>query len=126
MVYNLSGLVSEGDRAKDWRRETLPPSGAVLFGADLRGLHARLCLESHWTGAGDTDIYRVALRYSVLSCQQSAVSKSASMGKYAQTHRNPQKYAETPKQIHLSNTPCLLYTSPSPRDRQKSRMPSSA
>ena len=25
-----------------------------------------------------------------------------------------------------NNTPCLLYTSPSPRDRQKSRMPSSA
>ena len=24
------------------------------------------------------------------------------------------------------NKPCLLYTSPSPRDRQKSRMPSSA
>ena len=24
------------------------------------------------------------------------------------------------------NIPCLLYTSPSPRDRQKSRMPSSA
>ena len=24
------------------------------------------------------------------------------------------------------NFPCLLYTSPSPRDRQKSRMPSSA
>ena len=28
--------------------------------------------------------------------------------------------------IDLSNTGCLLYTSPSPRDRQKSRMPSSA
>ena len=26
----------------------------------------------------------------------------------------------------LSNKSCLLYTSPSPRDRQKSRMPSSA
>ena len=26
----------------------------------------------------------------------------------------------------LSGTACLLYTSPSPRDRQKSRMPSSA
>ena len=26
----------------------------------------------------------------------------------------------------LEFTPCLLYTSPSPRDRQKSRMPSSA
>ena len=28
--------------------------------------------------------------------------------------------------IHTHNRPCLLYTSPSPRDRQKSRMPSSA
>ena len=26
----------------------------------------------------------------------------------------------------LPNTPCLLYTSPSPRDRTRSRMPSSA
>ena len=26
----------------------------------------------------------------------------------------------------LNDSPCLLYTSPSPRDRQKSRMPSSA
>ena len=26
----------------------------------------------------------------------------------------------------LKSRPCLLYTSPSPRDRQKSRMPSSA
>eukprot|EP01017_Pseudomicrothorax_dubius_P013095 TRINITY_DN15651_c0_g2_i1.p1 TRINITY_DN15651_c0_g2~~TRINITY_DN15651_c0_g2_i1.p1 ORF type:complete len:199 (+),score=26.19 TRINITY_DN15651_c0_g2_i1:92-688(+) len=28
--------------------------------------------------------------------------------------------------IHAKKIPCLLYTSPSPRDRQKSRMPSSA
>ena len=28
--------------------------------------------------------------------------------------------------IRLSPNTCLLYTSPSPRDRQKSRMPSSA
>ena len=28
--------------------------------------------------------------------------------------------------IQLSTNSCLLYTSPSPRDRQKSRMPSSA
>ena len=28
--------------------------------------------------------------------------------------------------IALRNRACLLYTSPSPRDRQKSRMPSSA
>ena len=28
--------------------------------------------------------------------------------------------------IRMQIDPCLLYTSPSPRDRQKSRMPSSA
>ena len=28
--------------------------------------------------------------------------------------------------LGINNTICLLYTSPSPRDRQKSRMPSSA
>ena len=30
-----------------------------------------------------------------------------------------------PKKVDMS-TPCLLYTSPSPRDRTRSRMPSSA
>ena len=30
------------------------------------------------------------------------------------------------KTPHLDQLACLLYTSPSPRDRQKSRMPSSA
>ena len=30
------------------------------------------------------------------------------------------------EETSYSNTTCLLYTSPSPRDRQKSRMPSSA
>ena len=34
-------------------------------------------------------------------------------------------YQNLPVDIALSD-PCLLYTSPSPRDRQKSRMPSSA
>ena len=33
---------------------------------------------------------------------------------------------DSTKPIDALNHPCLLYTSPSPRDRQKSRMPSSA
>ena len=42
-----------------------------------------------------------------------------------QTYRNRcYIYGANGKQ--LLNIPCLLYTSPSPRDRQKSRMPSSA
>ena len=31
-----------------------------------------------------------------------------------------------PQNVHWGYYDCLLYTSPSPRDRQKSRMPSSA
>ena len=34
--------------------------------------------------------------------------------------------AELPFECPMLSAPCLLYTSPSPRDRQKSRMPSSA
>ena len=41
------------------------------------------------------------------------------------------KYGQQPGDVHLLDKDmnykyCLLYTSPSPRDRQKSRMPSSA
>ena len=44
----------------------------------------------------------------------------------------PEQVADTGAQIILGNTfhlmlrPCLLYTSPSPRDQRGSRMPSSA
>ena len=34
-------------------------------------------------------------------------------------------FKETPSEMRFKKD-CLLYTSPSPRDRQKSRMPSSA
>ena len=33
---------------------------------------------------------------------------------------------DAPSVTHLMKQPCLLYTSPSPRDRTRSRMPSSA
>ena len=38
--------------------------------------------------------------------------------------QEPSAYPE--KQAPTTSLGCLLYTSPSPRDRQKSRMPSSA
>ena len=37
-----------------------------------------------------------------------------------------EKVGHNPRRIGENPNPCLLYTSPSPRDRQKSRMPSSA
>ena len=36
------------------------------------------------------------------------------------------KMEEEMRKLEELTRPCLLYTSPSPRDRQKSRMPSSA
>ena len=44
-------------------------------------------------------------------------------GKYQPCGR---KSASGSKRKYPKCVPCLLYTSPSPRDRQKSRMPSSA
>ena len=38
----------------------------------------------------------------------------------------PDDPANVPEPVEIKLEPCLLYTSPSPRDRQKSRMPSSA
>ena len=35
-------------------------------------------------------------------------------------------HPDSPPILYMDNRSCLLYTSPSPRDRQKSRMPSSA
>ena len=40
-------------------------------------------------------------------------------------HANDVPYGEKPAASSQSN-PCLLYTSPSPRDKRQSRMPSSA
>ena len=39
---------------------------------------------------------------------------------------NGKQILENEGNIFLPHVDCLLYTSPSPRDRQKSRMPSSA
>ena len=56
---------------------------------------------------------------------------SVNRTKSAQNKRN-QKYdgsdggSDDNNQQHQTHPTCLLYTSPSPRDRQKSRMPSSA
>ena len=39
---------------------------------------------------------------------------------------DPEKQVDVKMTLTSPACPCLLYTSPSPRDRQKSRMPSSA
>ena len=51
-------------------------------------------------------------------------SNAAAMRALAGGKDHQVTYAGT--DTHVGNNDCLLYTSPSPRDRQKSRMPSSA
>ena len=63
MVSHLSQLVGEGDCAEDRRRETLSASGAILFRIDFGRLYAWVRMEFDRTGAGDTDLHRVALMY---------------------------------------------------------------
>ena len=52
-------------------------------------------------------------------CTRVLPSQPSNLSEYARAHAE-----RTHSQLHV--TCCLLYTSPSPRDRQKSRMPSSA
>ena len=66
VVSDLSQLAGESNRAKDWRRETLPTGSPVLFGFDFRGLYAWVCLEFDRVGTGDADLHRVALRGKLL------------------------------------------------------------
>ena len=44
----------------------------------------------------------------------------------AEVWNSPSTFIKGVKWMLKKDAPCLLYTSPSPRDRQKSRMPSSA
>ena len=53
--------LAKSDSAEDWRCEALPTSRAVLFRVNLRGLYAWMRVEPHRIGAGDADLYRVAL-----------------------------------------------------------------
>ena len=67
--------------------------------------------------------------YLALAVQQlRAEAESTALGIARTLAEDPQVRAEVARISSLQETPeaCLLYTSPSPRDRQKSRMPSSA
>ena len=55
------------------------------------------------------------------------VRHKAALGKMESTYsKDDEKELKSLKNVKKPKKPCLLYTSPSPRDRQKSRMPSSA
>ena len=57
-----------------------------------------------------------------LDREQLGISKGPAFDKNAES----KEAFYTPLREPIETTPCLLYTSPSPRDRTRSRMPSSA
>ena len=67
--------------------------------------------------------------YKVKNPSQDDIDTATGGGGYGSNARGTMKYpgenGSTERGTWAPN-PCLLYTSPSPRDRQKSRMPSSA
>ena len=105
-------LVTEGAAEKDGR---LQPGDRIL-GVDnqsLQGLtqeHAAQILKN----TGDT----VKLTIAQQAAQYYGLTHLINQPSPAHARKNNTEYTQ--------HTHCLLYTSPSPRDRQKSRMPSSA
>lgn len=66
VVSDFPELVGESDCVEDRRRETLPTGSAVLSGINLGRLYTRMRVEPHRVGAGDADVYRVALMRKLL------------------------------------------------------------
>ena len=74
----------------------------------------------------------------IITSQETGTGYSANMkkGAYPKPGEDPIRWTldtvkdykrkDKQKEVKTKHTNCLLYTSPSPRDRQKSRMPSSA
>ena len=87
---------------------SLPPSQIVPILAD----------EKTYIGSEST-IYRALKQAGLLNHRGRAKARTARAA--PTTH-----LADAPNQVWMMDVTCLLYTSPSPRDRQKSRMPSSA
>ena len=88
--------------------------GALAGGSGGRDFHIPFTIPVGTTGDGSTvtDLTAQATRFSVTGERDVAGKKATA-------------YIETDFLL-AGNGNCLLYTSPSPRDRQKSRMPSSA
>ena len=80
------------------------------------GMEYCMAAEIAWRAGYDAMVVRATSWEAFIGNQESGYDVG-----FAQT-----SITEERKKVFDFTTPCLLYTSPSPRDRQKSRMPSSA
>ena len=92
----------------------------------LRSRHKRYCLEHVESGKRcyTNDLGKACEKRGLLRNKMSAIAAYFRGEMFSQHGRNPQHKGWVCWEVHNKN--CLLYTSPSPRDRTRSRMPSSA
>ena len=95
-----------------------------LLGDRINFEYAEYCQKAmFWHGTGGLDAYLDSEEFES-ACQKIIQCKSARDPLLAITNRLYPGFA--PESIRSLTTICLLYTSPSPRDSDSSRMPSSA
>jgi hypothetical protein len=100
---------------------------AVLLGGLIGGVYTRSYVDSQLS-ALNTQQTQVSAALSEANPNESAGLSTASAGSFASTFSRAQIIELTAPSVVGIDTyyTCLLYTSPSPRDRTRSRMPSSA
>ena len=115
-MYNCKVEVT----AKNGTVTTFMPTGdkRQFFPVSIKARHGNE-QKLYWKDLGEREIVLESIQYT----QNTRVGRNASRQVYFHWEQRPDK---TFKYAGGYRHNCLLYTSPSPRDRQKSRMPSSA
>ena len=121
----IDHLTPSGHYLSDTLKEIL--SAAYSKAANLQGIRSFLILKSNKIVAEKYfGSYRLDSLDHVRSVTKSVLSILAGIAYDQGFIKNLDDPIGDYLTIHGLTKPCLLYTSPSPRDRQKSRMPSSA
>ena len=120
------------DRA--WLQADWPISDKIVAGASTRfgGNSTAPALAENNVGLNVGDVpsvvqgNRQALARMIAGQNGSAITEPVNVQWLHQVHGSDCIYVGKDSDLTAAPQACLLYTSPSPRDRQKSRMPSSA
>ena len=100
------------------------PSGSIIHMRELRE-NAFVCPDDdHHVRIGSKEYFEILFDNNEFT-ELDEDLQSADPLAFEDTKKYPDRVASSQKKTGLKDA-CLLYTSPSPRDRQKSRMPSSA
>ena len=128
-IKNIEGALDEDNEI--WQRVAMmagwpkwqlenPKTPAALTPEEKKEKKANTKIDNYKKAKGSTD-YNTLKK--LTSDQQIKMLKGLGFGEYT---IKKAKSEEAKINLIIAKNSCLLYTSPSPRDRQKSRMPSSA